>query len=176
MKWLVFCSQTGSEIVSLSKRINKLPDYLISNNAKKLSQETVKWLDSNNVGTIFLPFNPSLEDYKSFEHLLEGSLITLHGYLRIIPEEICNKYKLFNGHPGLVSKHKILLGKDPQLKAFQLKHLIIGSIIHKVIPEVDEGDILYEEEVTIKKDADLNDYYDALRETSLKSWVKFFGN
>ena len=32
MKWIVFFSQTGSEIVELSKSIGRKPDLLVTNN------------------------------------------------------------------------------------------------------------------------------------------------
>ena len=46
---------------------------------------------------------------------LKHDLITLHGYLRIIPENICKQCKhIYNGHPGLINMYPELKGKDPQ--------------------------------------------------------------
>ena len=34
-KWICFFSQTGSEIVEVSKRLKRLPDFIITNNNDK---------------------------------------------------------------------------------------------------------------------------------------------
>ena len=42
MKWCAFFSQTGSEIIELTNKLNKQPDFIITNN------ESVKKLDIYN--------------------------------------------------------------------------------------------------------------------------------
>jgi folate-dependent phosphoribosylglycinamide formyltransferase PurN len=173
-KWYCFCSQTGSEIVNLSKLINKTPVSIITNNYKKLSQSSIDYFQSNNIEIITLPFNPTLEDYQNL-NIDKDSLITLHGYLRILPKEYCYEYSfLYNGHPGLITEYFDLKGKDPQVKAFEKKYTKIGSVVHKVTPEVDEGQIITYDYTTINPNSSIDEYYNALKLTSINAWKKFF--
>jgi len=175
MRWVTFCSQTGSEIKNLSVSLGKIPDLIITNNYSKLSLEVINWIKTNNIDVFILPLNPVLEDYDKI-NLKYSDFISLHGFLRIIPKEICEKYEIYNGHPGLISRNPELKGKDPQIKAFKLKHLIIGSVIHFVTPVIDDGKILWESYTEIESDATLEEYYEKLRETSLKCWIRFIKN
>lgn len=103
--------------------------------------------------------------------------ITLHGWLNIVPKEICEEYKIFNGHPGYITKYPELKGKDPQKRAFEdrEKYKFIGSVIHRVTPEVDEGEILYSKCL-------LNAYtteegvISACKRISLGLWLDFFND
>jgi len=103
----------------------------------------------------------------------ENCFITLHGWLNIIPKEICEEYKIFNGHPGYIVKYPELKGKDPQKKAYELGHSIVGAVLHRVIPAVDEGDIILKRSIP-------NIYTDeyaligALKRLSLRLWIVFF--
>ena len=92
--------------------------------------------------------------------------------MRIVPEEICGRYEIYNGHPGLITKYPELKGKDPQERAYNDKYKTAGSVIHRVVPEVDAGEILAEEEVDIK-DKSLNEVYESLHEISSDLWVEF---
>ena len=100
-------------------------------------------------------------------------LVTLHGYLRIIPEDVISTYPyMYNGHPGAIDIYSELKGKDPQQKAWLLKHPIIGSVVHKVTKEVDEGDIVKSVHYTNRTET-LEEMYGALKQSSLESWVYF---
>ncbi len=172
--WVVFCSQTGSEIVRLSKVLNKVPTQVVTNNFKKLSLETRRWFSQEGITVSCIPFNPVVKDYIDLE-LTDNSLITLHGYLRIIPPSICEKYQIYNGHPGLITLYPELKGKDPQARAFENRYSLIGSVVHKVTAGVDEGEVLESDSVEIELgNTILNDYYTILQETSLNAWKKFF--
>ena len=74
----------------------------------------------------------------------KSCFITLHGWLNILPKEICEEYEVYNGHPGYIIDYPELKGKDPQARAFLSKerYRFIGCVLHKVIPEVDEGEII----------------------------------
>lgn len=98
------------------------------------------------------------------------TLITLHGYLRILPANICNRYTILNGHPGLITKYPELKGKDPQVRAWEGKYPLIGSVVHKVTPGVDEGEVITSVCYTNRCDT-LDEIYGKLKQSSLESWL-----
>ena len=71
-------------------------------------------------------------------------LVTLHGYLRILPASFCDKTRIFNGHPGLITKYPELKGFNPQEKTWNNKEKYdqVGCVIHRVIPELDSGEVV----------------------------------
>jgi folate-dependent phosphoribosylglycinamide formyltransferase PurN len=171
-RWVVFYSRTGQEIVDISTRLDRVPDVIVTNIDPNTVSEDILNL---NVPIYMLPDRPSTDQYFSAIGLdAENTIVTLHGWLRVVPKEICEQYEIYNGHPGLITKHPELKGFNPQEKAFNLGHFTIGSVVHRVTPEVDEGEILSVTETTLDekgRSADL--YYDVLRETSLNSWYTF---
>ena len=140
--WIAFFSQTGSEIAELAENLGRWPDRIITNNRP----EHLRTIDPRIEDKGYFTFNnkPTLEEYKDLLLYFPEALITLHGWLRVLPAEICENYNVFNGHPGLITKYPELKGKDPQIKAFNLKHEVMGCVIHKVTAGVDEGKILKE--------------------------------
>ena len=99
-------------------------------------------------------------------------LITLHGYLRIIPPDICEKYNIYNGHPGYIIEHPELKGKDPQVRAWEAGHRWVGCVVHKVTAGVDEGPI--EDFTAVPNSAkSLDELYSLLKQKSLYLWTKF---
>ena len=96
----------------------------------------------------------------------------MHGWLRIVPEEICDKYEIYNGHPGLITEYPELKGKDPQVRAFEGKYKLAGSVIHEVVPEVDAGKILYEHAISIDG-LTLDEVYSSLHDVSTNLWIDF---
>ncbi len=170
MKWIAFFSQTGSEIVELSKALGRRPDVIVTNNF----EEKIKFspgLRSLGV-TIQSARHDALMTYFRNQTIFhpDTTLITLHGYLRIIPEDICNKYDMLNGHPGFITKYPELKGKDPQVRAWEGKYPVIGSVVHKVTPGVDEGKVLSSVCYSNRCDS-LDEMYGKLKQTSLESWV-----
>lgn len=174
MKWIAFFSQTGSEIVNLSTLLNIKPTLLVTNN----NQSRVKFhpgIEKMDV-TIMSGRHDILMNYFK-DTLIYGTdlVITLHGYLRIIPKEVCEKYTVYNGHPGAIHLYPELKGLDPQERVWQEreKYPTIGSVIHKVTPIVDDGEILTSM-VTINDCKTKEELYEALKMTSLNAWTKFF--
>jgi len=176
-KWVTFFSQSGSEIAAVASKLNRVPDLIVTNerpsNLRTLSPQLLN-LGAN---IVYLPNKPTSEDYMKVLSELGvnpgNTLVTLHGWLRIVPKEVIVTYPyLFNGHPGLITKYPELKGKDPQLKAFNLNLHTSGCVIHKVTEGVDEGSILRDKEVSIK-DLSLGEVFETLHETSIKMWVSF---
>jgi folate-dependent phosphoribosylglycinamide formyltransferase PurN len=102
-------------------------------------------------------------------------IITLHGWLRIIPSDVCFYYEIYNGHPALVNRYPELKGKNMQEVVINEvgRYPIIGSIIHKVVAEVDAGEILKSIEVPNFKVHNREVIYNVLRDTSLRTWLDF---
>ena len=139
-KWIAFFSQTGAEIADLSENLGRWPDKIVKNKRSK----DLRTIDSRIVekGFIELPNKPTPKKYKSV--LENKSIVTLHGWLRIMPPSICKNYTIINGHPGLITKYPELKGKDPQMRAYQGKYKTIGSVLHNVTKGVDEGEVISE--------------------------------
>lgn len=149
--WVAFFSQSGSEIANIMTHFNIKPAAIITNRQddsglnpilKQLKEEGLNWK--------VVPKNPELKDYRKALKGLKDPLITLHGFLRIIPKEICKKYEIFNLHPGLITVYPELKGKDPQVRAVKAGHKIAGAVIHKVTPIVDDGEIIASHAINIQ--------------------------
>ena len=166
--WVAFFSQTGSEIVDLANKLDKWPDAIITNyrpnNVREINKNLHHYIEVSN--------KPSLVEIKNILQKYDNPLITLHGWLRIMPPEICNKYEIYNGHPGLITKYPELKGKDPQMRAWEGDYEFCGSVLHRVTEGVDEGEIISSASFT-KDMLDVNDYFRILREMSLNLWVEF---
>ena len=173
-RWVVLFSQTGSEILEVSRRLNRLPDVVIYNtNFGKLppiNVELIEVLAKKNQAIEIVPPRPQLHNYLKL--LQKGDLVTLHGWLRIVPPEICDNLEVYNGHPGLINVYPVLKGKDPQQKAFDLGLQKSGCVIHKVSPVVDDGEILLSQEVGIEG-LEVDAIIKKLHDTSVDLWVKF---
>ena len=116
---------------------------------KKLNQicEGVEWSTNETEGSDGSRASKNkyvLEDYEEILMYFPEAIITLHGWLRIMPKEVCERFSIFNGHPGLITEYPELKGKDPQIRAFEGKYPVMGCVIHKVTAGVDEGKILKE--------------------------------
>ena len=158
MKWVALFSQTGSEIETLSNKIGRVPDYIYTNNFDSSNSKAVKAKHKDIMSIL-------VDKHKH-------DLITLHGYLRIIPEKVCfNCSKMYNGHPGLITEYPVLRGIDPQ-ERIEPWMSYIGSVVHRVIPKVDGGKVV--SYAKVKNTG--GDYYNILRETSLEAWEQFFEN
>jgi folate-dependent phosphoribosylglycinamide formyltransferase PurN len=169
-KWIAFFSQTGSEIVQISEALGRWPDMIISNRRP----ESARIINSGIPEDKIYYTSNSPEGYEYFHYLcqVQDPIVTLHGWLRVVPEEICTSYQMYNGHPGLITKYPELKGKDPQIRAFEGNYNTGGCVIHKVTPGVDEGEILMEREVGIRL-LDHEGLFRILHKTSVDMWVEF---
>lgn len=170
MKWVALFSQTGSEIVELSKRLQLKPDLILTNNN---SYTGVKPEINKVAPTIYGSHNQLMKYLVEPGNLdPDDTIITLHGYLRILPAEVCEMFKVYNGHPGAIDLYPELKGKDPQVRAWNGNYRTIGSVVHKVTPEVDEGEILVKQHLT-NNCKSLDEMYSTLKSLSLQSWQQF---
>ncbi len=174
VRWITFFSQTGSEIVELSKSLNRKPDLLVTNNFEEKIKfhPGVRSLDV----TIMSAKHDLIMNYFRNQaiHNASDNLITLHGYLRLLPADICEKYEVYNGHPGAIELFPELKGKDPQEKVWQEneKYNIIGSVVHRCTAELDDGEVL--KSVLVRnRSYTREDVFNTLRMTSLSAWNFF---
>lgn len=176
MKWIALFSQSGSEICDLSEAISFKPTLVVTD-AK---------VRGNKINDRIEQFETCFVDYRNmtkqerldwYRSVLHGAdLITLHGWLNIVPKEICNEFKIYNGHPGLITRYSALKGKDPQVRFAEniQDYPFYGSVVHVVTPEVDDGEVVsFCERETPPV---LDNYFDKLRETSLEAWIEFFNS
>ena len=168
--WIVFFSQTGGEIADIAKSLGKWPDRIYTNERP----EHLREIDSRIVeqGFFTLPNKPSLEDYEEVLMYFPEAIITLHGWLRIMPKEICERFSIFNGHPGLITEYPELKGKDPQIRALKGNYPVMGCVLHKVVAGVDEGKVIAEERFN-NFGLELDDLFRILRDRSLFMWHNF---
>ena len=193
MKWVAFFSQTGSEIVNISKAIDRWPDVIVTNKQGNhgINKELLSVVESTIDRYVTLPEYPKEIDYLKVadklgfsilreagvasvwkEQWMNEVLITLHGYLRILPPDFTKSSTIYNGHPGAIHIHPELKGLNPQKKAWKENHIRVGCVIHKVIPELDDGPIV--EKCLINNNFEtFIDFLDALHVASSELWINF---
>lgn len=168
-RWLAFFSQTGSEINAVSKQLGRYPDACFTN---KESTDGINKELIDHTHISFTCSKPVAEDYFNYIGKSFNTVVTLNGWLRIIPAAVCDRYYIFNGHPGFITKYPQLKGRDPQQKAIDLKLPTSGCIIHRVTSEVDGGEILSAQEIPISHlEPDM--IFAKLHELSVGMWTQF---
>ena len=168
--WIAFFSQTGSEIVEVSKLLGRWPDMIVTNERPEHLRKIHPALENKHL--VFVENKPTEEELSMILSQYVNPLITLHGWLRIMPPYICNRFEIYNGHPGLITEYPQLKGKDPQEKAFRLGLDFSGCVIHKVTEGVDEGEVLLERKVSIKE-LKLEKIFRILHRISVSLWAEF---
>lgn len=166
MKWVALFSQSGKELYYLTQNLGVCPDITLTNN---FATET--WCEDIHK----LP-RLAIMKTRAIHNMLAGRskcIITMHGYNRILPDEITNNHLVYNGHPGDIIKYPELKGKDPQQKALDMKLPSTGTVIHKATPELDGGDIYMFKRIDINSDWDINVLCDHLRSASVDLWTEF---
>ncbi len=171
-RWVAFFSMSGSEIYNISQALGKFPDAVVTNRTHidGVHQDLLDVLSPGQL--IMIPNRPKVEEYDTA--IREASvkptetLVTLHGYLRIIPASICDVYEIINCHPGQIKKYPELRGKDPQRRA--INHPTIGTVLHRVTAGVDEGPILTSASCYNKWKTE-EGVTDRLKEMSAKLWI-----
>lgn len=173
-KWVAFFSQTGSEIAEIIKHTGRMPDVIVTNKSiKSIEQLHTDLLHRCFDRIMFVPAKPTPAEYRTaIGEYDKDDVITLHGYLRIIPKDICNEYTIYNGHPGDIIRYPELKGFNPQEKAFKMNLIRSGCVIHKVTDQVDGGEILMSSQCNISTKS-LREVYSVLHSTSVKLWIEF---
>lgn len=174
--WVTFFSQTGSEIYKISKNINRVPDIIVTNKPKdKILEINQDLFDQYLDKIIWLPKKPTVAEY--IQVIPRNAIVTLHGWLRIIPPEVCDLYEIYNLHPAPIhlegyDKYK---GKDPQVRIFEDKAKYSGNVIHKCIAELDAGEILAKNEFDVLG-FDLDMVFKLTHAKATELWCGFLKN
>jgi folate-dependent phosphoribosylglycinamide formyltransferase PurN len=173
--WIAFFSQTGSELQNIITELGVKPDMICTNNPEYWDLPVIQ--RNPEVHKVFKSKWTEESYYDAINKISvkKEPVITLHGWLKIIPKGVCDEYEIYNGHPALVDRHPELKGRDMQEAVINetTKYPVIGSVIHQVIPEVDAGAI--EKVITVPnfRVYDRDVIYRVLRDTSLRSWLEF---
>ena len=141
MHWVALFSHTGNEIANISNRLTHWPDKIVTNNCPGLYSNRIKQEVTHTSN------KPSIDSYRDI--LSNADIITLHGWMRIIPGVICEEFEIYNLHPGLITSYPELKGKDPQSRVLGNINSYdrIGCVIHRVTKDVDCGNIEMERSV-----------------------------
>jgi hypothetical protein len=174
MRWVAFFSQTGKEIHEVSKRLGRWPDLCVTTTGNfEINPEFHAHLLNSKISFLhYMAPKPSIACYVDVLGKSINTIVTLNGWLKILPAAICNRYEIYNGHPGLITKYPQLKGKDPQLKAINLQMDYSGCVIHDVTEEIDGGKIRAEREIPIFG-LSREEVFSHLHDTSIDLWVEF---
>lgn len=101
---------------------------------------------------------------ESILSVLESKKIThiiLAGFLLLIPDWLVKDYRshIINIHPALLPKYggKGMYGKHVHQKVKEAADLVSGISIHEVDEKYDEGDIVFQKEITLTPDDTASD-------------------
>lgn len=166
MRWIALFSQTGNELGRLSRELGKYPFNSLTNN-KNYEQ----WADNIPPAVVSVM---STNDINTYLRHLPRSFITLHGYLRILPPDICERHEIYNGHPALITHYPELKGKDPQERTWEHRdqYPIIGSVVHRCTAELDSGEVVKSVSYT-NRCSNKEELYNKLKESSFIAWNFF---
>ena len=138
--WYAMFSHTGKEIDAVSERLGRRQYMIFTNNPKYNGPLMSRVCFDRHDGIL----------ENSIGILAPNSVLTLHGYNRILPKwyvEYLKEHNIecYNLHPAPIQLYKELKGKDPQERLFKGiqdgHYTYIGNVIHEVVPEVDSGEI-----------------------------------
>ena len=175
-KWVTFFSRTGAEIVEVSTRLGRIPDLIVTNKNMEEDSPCEAFVDFQKrfgIQMLRLSTKPSIEEYQfmidHYSYIFADCIITLHGYLRIIPEFLCNRFYILNSHPGDIVNYPFLKGFNPQEKAFKNNLVSSGVVVHEVVPEVDSGKIISLRTARLSG-LTLDEVYEKLHDISIAQW------
>lgn len=163
-KWYALYSQTGSELQQVCERMRKFPDGVFTNNTQ-----------AGRIESRFMTHRDLMQWLRV--HLKPEDVVTLHGYLRVIPDDVLETgAKFYNGHPGFIEMYPELRGLDPQEKVLENfdDYKMIGCVIHDVTTEVDGGRVLLARAIsTTEEHRERKVLYETLHRISVELWVDF---
>lgn len=175
-KWYGLFSHTGKELEAVQKLVGP-----------QVHLEAVLTTNSSYEGA--LPYVKCISDKYVNEWLLDpanvepNSIITLHGYMRILPEAVLSSLKLrgckvFNIHPAPIQFYPELRGKDPQERMYEgiqkREYNYIGVVIHEVDEGVDTGKIVHWVLQMADHGMTKDELYECLHELGTQAWESFF--
>lgn len=115
-------------------------------------------------------------------NILPNSIITLNGYMRILPSEVINHLhsrgcEIYNIHPAPIQLYPDLRGKDPQERMYtgikEGKYGFIGVVIHAVDPGVDTGEVKHWLLELADPSLTKEELYQHLHDMGTRAWIEF---
>ena len=157
MNIIIFASGNGSNAQNIIKYFNKKKYNInwltVSNNKHAGVIEKVTKL-----GSKIKIISKNELDEENFIHSivdLKPTLIVLAGFLLKIPENFIKNFnnRIINIHPSLLPKYggKGMYGQFVHKKVIENKEIKSGITIHFVNEKYDEGKIIFQKEIEIKK-------------------------
>lgn len=165
MDWITLFSFSGKEASVVTRQFKERNLRVWTNNPEPVAQ----------------PFPTDPEHFhadkihEKLARISRTTLVTLHGYNRILPERVIKNPALFiyNVHPGDVVEYPSLVGLHPQRQALQQGLCATGVVIHRVTTELDLGPVVARQVVAIKDGITEAQLIDELREVSIGLWLDF---
>ena len=161
-KIVVFASGNGSSFENICKKLSKVSSIEITklycNNIKAAVTERAERYGIKK----FVFQNQDLRNKKVLIDLrnVKPDLIVLAGFLKKIPINIINEFKhrIINIHPSLLPKYggKGMFGKTVHEKVIENNDRESGFTVHYVDQNYDEGDIIFQKKLLIKKKDPIN--------------------
>lgn len=176
VKWYSLFSHTGSETAALQKLLEddvKLVVAITNNSRYEGPLPCIKLTSAKAINEwLMAPGN-----------IEPGSIVTLNGYMRIIPEEVINylhsiNCRLLNIHPAPIQMYPDLRGMDPQERLYEGiqsdKYHYIGVVIHNVDAGVDTGSIVNWSIELADPNMTKDELYQHLHDIGTKLWLEVF--
>ena len=169
---IMLFSKVGEELINIIDKTKNTPDLIVTHEREPgdyFDRELMSLTDFMSV-----PQNPSVEDYLYYFNRYENPIITLHDWDKPIPREVCDKHEMYNGIPLLTDFYPEL--RDEEFREGLVdkdKYEWIGSVIHRVTPEIGRGKIIYSCRRPNTAE-DMEEYHSLLKDASLEAWLEFF--
>lgn len=173
-KWYSLFSHTGKETENIRNQCRKvqLEAALTTNLQYEGSLPYVKLISGRYVN----------EWLMESENVEPGSVITLNGYMRILPAEVLDylhskNCRVYNIHPAPIWLYPELRGKDPQERLYtgiqEGKYACIGIVIHEIDSGVDTGKVVYWKCQIADPDMTLDQLYEELHAMGTNAWIDY---
>ena len=155
IKTAVFISGTGSNLKNLiqfskTKKSPIMIDLIISNNFKSKGLKFAKIFKIKK--KIFIFKKKKMDEKKLIRVLKEEkiNLICLAGFMKILSRDFIKNFKgkILNIHPSLLPNYK---GLNTHTRVLINKEKYTGCTVHFVSPSLDNGKIIIQKKIKIKK-------------------------
>ena len=173
-KWFAFFSHSGSEIFNIIDGTGVYPRKVITDQQPG-SAEIDSRLKDLPIEIVYVRPKTQADTYDRVLNVCDDCVVTLHGWMNIVPASVCEEYFMLNLHPGLITDYPELKGKDPQLRVDLDKHERIGLVIHEVEAGIDEGPIVYVSS-TPNNFNSIDEVTKQLRTMAVEAWLKFLNS
>tara|TARA_R100000742_G_C4254060_1_gene72127 strand:+ start:152 stop:679 length:528 start_codon:yes stop_codon:yes gene_type:complete len=168
MRLGVLCSGNGSNFENIVRSCNKHEVVLMIHNKKECGAAK----RANKLGIPHCYISHKHED--QIIQLLTAwrvDLIVLAGWMRVLSSDFIKSFnkKIINIHPSLLPKYK---GLNAIERAFENKDDVTGCTVHYVTEELDGGEIIMQEEVSILDDDTIESLTQHIHEAEYRTLPK----